>query len=460
MNKYPINWSRLVLSDLQINQWRGESYLYKLVGIVGSWRESSWLLQWGESIGAVLISLILTLAPFVSNNLLGMLLGLVGVYWMLLTIADRGQTFVTPIHLLVILYWAIVTVAVAFSPVKAEAFHGWLKLTLYLAMFFLSARVLQSPRLLSIVITVFLHVALIVGAYGVRQQFFGVQQLATWNDPSSVLANDTRVYSYLENPNLLAAYLLPAIALSIAAFFVWRGWLPKALALTMVVVDSACLYFTDSRGGWIGLVGLLALFFLMLQYWWRDYLPPFWRTWLLPLVFGSFAAVLVVSIIFVEPLRLRFFSIFAGREDSSNNFRINVWDSVLQMIADRPILGIGPGNEAFNKIYPIYMKPKFTALSAYSIYLETAVESGLIGLSCFLWFLTVTFSQGVRLLSQCRQQQNPQGFWLMAAIAGMTGLLIHGFTDTVWYRPQVNTLWWLMVAIIASFYNRFRIIDN
>jgi len=31
--------------------------------------------------------------------------------------------------------------------------------------------------------------------------------------------------------------------------------------------------------------------------------------------------------------------------------------------------------------------------------------------------------------------------------------MTHGFVDTVWYRPEVNMLWWLMVAIIASFYN-------
>lgn len=449
-----INWSRLVLSDIQVNQWRSASYLYKWVGIVDRWRDESWILRWGETIGALLICLILGLAPFIPNSLLGMLLGLGGIYWILLTISDKRENIsATPIHLLVILYWSIVTVAVAFSPVKVEAFHGWLKLTLYLGMFFLSARILQSPRLLSLITTVFLHVALIVGAYGVRQQFFGVRQLATWNDPTSVLANETRVYSYLGNPNLLAAYLLPAIALSIAALFLWRGLWRKSLALTMVIVDSACLYFTDSRGGWLGMVALLIVFFLMLQYWWRDYLPSFWRKWLLPLVFGGFAAVIVLGIIFVEPLRLRFFSIFAGREDSSNNFRINVWESVLQMIQARPIIGIGPGNEAFNKIYPLYMKPKFTALSAYSIYLETAVESGLLGFSCFLWFLLVTFIQGLRRFRQYHQEQNPQGLWLIAALAGITGILTHGFFDTVWYRPEVNTLWWLMVAIIASAYN-------
>jgi len=38
------------------------------------------------------------------------------------------------------------------------------------------------------------------------------------------------------------------------------------------------------------------------------------------------------------------------------------------MILDRPIIGIGPGHDAFNKIYPLYQLPAL-ALSAYSIFL-------------------------------------------------------------------------------------------
>jgi len=32
-------------------------------------------------------------------------------------------------------------------------------------------------------------------------------------------------------------------------------------------------------------------------------------------------------------------------------------------------------------------------------------------------------------------------------------MLGHNVGDTVWYRPEVNTLWWLMVALIASYYH-------
>ena len=47
---------------------------------------------------------------------------------------------------------------------------------------------------------------------------------------------------------------------------------------------------------------------------------------------------------------------------------------------------------------------------------------------------------------------NRQGYWLIGAIATCSGMLVHGLVDTVWYRPQVSTLWWLCMAIIASFY--------
>jgi putative inorganic carbon (hco3(-)) transporter len=310
--------------------------------------------------------------------------------------------------------------------------------------------------LLSWIVTIFLHVSLVVSGYGIRQQIYGVEQLATWNDPTSELAQQTRVFSYLGNPNLLASYLLSAVSLSVAAIFVWRGWLQKSLAATMIIVNCACLFFTGSRGGWIGMLALSAAFLLLLYYWFINYFSPFWRRWLLPIVFGGLAALIIVAVLMVEPLRMRVMSIFAGREDSSNNFRMNVWMAAIDMIRDRPILGIGPGNEAFNKVYPLYMRPRFTALSAYSIWLDTLIETGFVGVSCFLWLIAVTITQGVRIIGRLRDNNNARGLWLIAAIASMVGILAHGCVDTVFHRPEVNTLWWLMVAIIASQYQEVR----
>ncbi len=450
-------WQQLTLSSVPLKQYITSSYLHRLlVGLLSSWRQTSILLRWGDAIAVALLSLVYILAPFVSNGLIGLLLLACVGFWLLLTISDEpansNATGITPIHLLIFLYWGIATIATALSPVKKAAFAGWTKLTLYLLLFALCARLLKSSRIRSWLIAVYLHISLIVSVNGLRQWFFGAKALATWVDPESSLSKTTRIYSYLGNPNLLAGYILPAVILSFIAIFAWRSGFTKALALTMFIVNSACLVLTFSRGGWIGLVASFLVLLVLLLYWWSIDMPPFWRTWSLPILLISLGIVSVLAVLFVPPVRERVLSIFAGRGDSSNNFRINVWMAAIEMIKDRPVIGIGPGNSAFNKIYPLYQRPNFTALSAYSVFLEIAVETGLIGFVCFIWLLIVTFNSGLLQLRRLRQQRNVQGLWLIAGIVALVGMLGHGVVDTVWYRPQVNTLWWLMVGLVASYW--------
>jgi len=409
-------------------------------------------MQWSEPIGTAILGAVLAIAPFVSTDLVGILLTLCFAFFGLITLCDPSRFGLTPVHLPVLLYWLVSSLAVASSPVPDYALKGWFKLTLYLGFFLLAARVLRSPRLRSWLITLMLLVGLITGVYGIQQSIVGVEELATWTDPTSASADTSRIYSYLGNPNLFAGYLIPSVAFSAAAFLNWTRWLPKLLAIVIFAVNAIALVLTFSRGGWIGLVASGFVSTLLWVWWNRDRLPAQLQRWALPGIVGLSAAVVLFAIAVIEPIRLRVFSMFSGRGDSSNNFRINVWMAVLDMIRDHPLTGIGPGNSAFNKIYPLYMRPKFSALSSYSILLEVTVEAGVIGLLSFLWLLLVTVTQAVTQMKRLRSQANLDGYWLIAAIATVIGLMGHGLVDTVFYRPPIQTLWWLVLAIVASFY--------
>ena len=429
--------------------------MWRLLGFLRQWRQGSWLLQWHQEIGAVWLTAVFALAPFVPNSLTGLLAIGCGGFWLLLTLSDdlKNSRF-SPIYLLVFLFWGITVIATAMSPVKMAAVPGLVKMTLYLFVFVLAERVVRTPRLRSWLIAVYLHAAIVVSIYGVRQKFFGAEALATWVDPTSTTAEEVRVYSYLGNPNLLGAYILPALIFSLCALVAWQGWGAKLLAATMLVVHCACMYWTGCRGAWIGLVLAIFVMAMMSLYWLLPYLPRFWQIWIFPLTVGTIFGAVFLGILVVTPLRNRVLSTFAGRADSSNNFRINVWESVQKMIHKRPVLGIGPGNAAFNKIYPLFQKPNYTALSAYSIYLETLVETGFVGFASFMWLVALIFQQGWVQLRKLRRLQSREVWWLMGAIATIVGMLIHGVVDTVWYRPEVNTVWWLMVAIVASYYRQ------
>ena len=452
-------WQRLTLSDLALDGVINASYIHRWVGSLKSWRQQSWLMQWGDEIGAILTSFVFLLAPFeksipgLSTETVGLLMIAVAAYWVLLTLADEQAGGVTPIHVTVLVFWAISAVSTALSPARNAAIGGLSKLSLYLLLFVMLARLCRSSRIRDWLIAIYLHVALFVSVYGVHQSIYGAKQLANWVDAESTLAKTTRVYSYIGNPNQLAAYLLPAICFSVAAYFIWQGWARKSLAIVMVVTNTYCLQVTYCRGAWIGaIVGILVAAGLV-YYWLRPTLPKFWKSWALPIALGVILVIGGVAILAIPLLRDRVLSIFSGSNDSSNNVRLEVWKAVRNMIQARPLLGFGPGDRVFKQIYPVYQtSPRFSATGAYSVFLETIVEVGYIGFTCLIWMLIVTSNWAFQGLRQLRQTRDSAAFWLMAAIVSMVATIVQGATDTVWYRPDIQTLWWLTIAIIASFY--------
>jgi putative inorganic carbon (hco3(-)) transporter len=447
-------WQRLTLVDLSpIERWLGGSYFYRAIGSLKAWRAGSLLIRWGDELGALLVAAAIVLSPFVSTEITGTILIGVAALWLVLSLADDRLRGITPIHVTLFAFWAVSALSAVLSNHKQAAFEGLIKLSLYLFLFLMLARIFRSQRIRNWSIAIYLLVAAAVSAYGVNQSIYGAKQLATWVDADSTLANTTRVYSYLNNPNLLAGYLLPAIAFSVVAVFMWQSRFHKALALVMTVISLYCLQATYCRGAWIGLGVMLVVTILLLYYWFCPRLPQFWQRWTLPIALGSIFGGLGLAFIVSPLMRDRVLSIFAARGDSSNNFRINVWIAVKQMIQDRPLLGIGPGDRVFKKVYPIYqVNPKFSALGAYSVFIETIVETGFIGFTCFIWSIVVMFDVACRQLTRLRKLNDPQAYWLMGAIVALVGTVCQGFVDTVWYRPEIQMLWWFCAAIIAGFY--------
>ncbi len=450
-------WDRLTVLGIPLSQWWTGSVLSKVPGLLQPWRKGSTLLQWSEPLAVALLSLAFGTAPYFGPQTgpIGLMLFAIGAFWLLLRLSDPPALAdrVTPTHLLLLLYWLIATAATLISPVRSAALDGWLKLTLYFLLFALLARVLRAPRYRSWLVGVYLFTALSVAIYGLRQVFFGAEALATWTDAESDLANTTRVYSYLRNPNLLAGYLLPAIPLGLAAALRWRSWGPKAVALTITLMSAFCLVQTYSRAGWIGLVVEDLVLCVLWVYWWaRPQHPGVWWRSALPIALGSQVALLAVAVLAVPKLRARALSIFAWRGDSSNNVRINVWKASLRMAQDYPVLGIGPGNDAFNRVYPLYQEAGYTALGTYCVPLEIALETGLVGLAVYLCLVAVTLWGAVRSLQRLHQQRDPEAFWLIGALTVVAGLMAQGLFDTVWYRPQVQMLWWLCIALLVSFW--------
>lgn len=349
----------------------------------------------------------------------------------------------------VILFFGANIVATAASHYLNPAIHGLAKVLVYVATYFYLTGVLRNaPRRKVFIVSSLIAAAFAVSLYGLYQYKIGVQPLATWEDPT-VETKGTRIYSTLLNPNLLAGYLVPlsplALALAFSSFAAKRPWLgvPALIATATIAVATV---LTGSRGGYIGLfVAGLAVSAMAVTKMWTE--KPRAR----PVIAGVCIVapvLLVIGLHFVPSFEQRLTSIFAGSEHSSNAFRMNVWRSSLRMLKDNWWFGIGPGNQVFRLAYGLYMRSGFDALGTYCVPLELAVESGIFGLSSFGLLLLSLFSRGHQ--SFWSNSAGPSRWLTAGAVAAIVGMMAHGLVDTVFFRPQVQFIFWLAVALIVT----------
>ena len=421
---------------------------------------SPWLLRWQGALaglpsgpltsrlpllaGVVLCALMAGL-PLVTRGGLSLLILAAGLLWLTWALRTPAGPL-GAINSWLLLLLGIAVVATGCSPVPLAAFKGLLKLLSYLGVYALMRQLLaEAPQWWNRIVAALLAGQLVSAVLAIRQLYGDTAELARWADPNSVADGTIRVYGPLENPNLLAGYLIPILPIALVALLRWRSWPQRLFAATALVLGSIALFLSYSRGGWLGMLAALGALVLLLVLRQTRQWPPLWRRLFPLLLLLGAVAVLVVAVTQVEPLRIRVLSLVAGREDSSNNFRINVWLAAIDMIQARPWLGIGPGNTAFNLIYPLYQQPKFNALSAYSVPLELLVEGGVPYLLAALGLLVASLRAGLAQL----KGESSWALPALAAVAAIAGLGMQGITDTIFFRPEVQLTGWFCLASLA-----------
>ena len=337
---------------------------------------------------------------------------------------------------LLLVYFLFVLISVAGSSLLYLSLKGFFKTLTYFGFYVSLVHYFKDNR--DKIKYIFWAYALCVAFETVvafLQNFAAVDEISGWQDTSRLNPEEvmTRVYGTLKpyNPNLFGGYMLACIPALIT--------LPKRFGIPIALCASVALILTGCRGSYIGYFFQLLLLVAVLY----KFLEPKFKKMFATIVAGV-GAFIFCFMMSVSALRARIISIFAMRSDSSNSFRFNVYNSCIDMFKDNWLLGIGVGNQNFREIYGLYMKTGFDALSAYNIYLEIAVESGIFAFLAFLGFVVLIIKYALN---------NLKNVYVLAALVSIVGILLHGFVDTVFFRPQIQFTFWVMVATIRGFYD-------
>ena len=407
----------------------------------------------------IFLSILLTIFAglFCSTNIIGYCIFLTLFLSVINLFIDKRQFFEPKAFDAALFIFLIISMISMFnSTLPMASLKGFMKTLTYIGFYF-SAIQFFSNNKSKIKHTVIFAAGCVLfeSIIAIIQNYTDVLPLASWQDLSHINPEDvlSRAFGTLKpyNPNLLAAYLVvgfPMLLCTAFSSFIENNKKFAFFSCFASIISALAIIFTGSRGAYLALGAMIfALGFISYQIIFKDFdnnkFKKYWKI----IVFG-FSGIFILFVLSSPAILKRILSIFVMRGDSSTSFRMNVYKASFEMFKDNPLLGIGLGNTTFREIYGYYMLSGFDALSAYSIYLETAVETGILGLCAFLSFLFLLLKPSIKFIMT--KNEIGQKIFVSCCVLSLVGAMVHGFFDTVFFRPQVQTLFWLVVAILNT----------
>lgn len=281
-----------------------------------------------------------------------------------------------------------------------------------------------------------LFAAVIVVGYGFIQAIMATDiQSQAWVDTEQFADLKFRVYSTLENPNLLAGFIVMMNAFFLGFAYKIKDRRTRTVLFVLFAIFTACLGLTYSRGAWLSLLAVMVAGSISYG---RN---SWWFVILIPLALFFF------SDTFAE----RIMSVFHP-VDTSASLRMALWESTIAMIRDYPLTGIGWG--AYLWTYPAYdffiQNPDVKIYHAHNMYLHLMAEVGIIAFFVFMAIIVRTVCLAVRIAKRTTDRWSAG--LAMGIIAAILSLLVNGMTDHILFNIQLSMFYWMMVAVTALLY--------
>ncbi len=335
-------------------------------------------------------------------------------------------------------------------------YQGLLTLVLYIAFFYVARGVVCRPGRVPWLFGAVMVGASIVSAYAIAQ---GLGLDPIWHGQ----LQSGRVFSTIGQANALAGYLVLAIPLALAlAVFALRarrrsdiGIGTAGLAASVLMVVA--LFLTVSRGGFLGLVVVLAV---LGAGWWAVIHPrregdhprsvvPIVAT--LVVLAGLGLAVSPAARSTVSGTWNRVLAIRDGSSTDSTSSHLQQWRVAVRIAGDHPLVGTGP--ETFPEVFPAYSHRVLTPAQAsifdryrvespHNVFLAYAAGSGIPALLAYLWLLGAVAVAAVRSLRE-RRASRPVRLALVAVLAAAAG---HVTTDA-FMSAEVTGSWIFYVLL-------------
>jgi len=258
--------------------------------------------------------------------------------------------------------------------------YGFFPLLGFCGLYFATVQV-SDENFLRKLAFVLITTATIVSIYGILQTF-GIKIFLRMTNSGG------KPWSTMGNTIFLAAFLLMVFFLCLGLFFTVQNKLKFYLILPFFIITYT-LFVTYARGAYLALFIGLVLFLI--------------SSYKILLRYSLFLILLFLIILFSFPkIQERLFSSFDVKNDSASLARIEGWKTAINIIKDKPFLGIGP--DSFVVGFRKYRRPEYIKYAGagtiqgtcHNEFLQIATNCGLFGLLVYLWILYSIFKMGLK----------------------------------------------------------------
>ena len=328
-----------------------------------------------------------------------------------------------------IYYYAFIYLfATLTSMTRQASFLGGILTVCFILFSIVLSNAIETKKQFNVLLFFFICVGVLVAFYGFYQFMFPHKFSGVWHDVNMFDDIQFRVYSTLENPNVLGEYFLLVLPFTAAFCINSKSWFNRIFFAGCAGIMLLCLVLTYSRGCYIGIMAAIAVFLVL---WDRRF------------IFLGIIGLLMLPFVLPETIINRFLSI-GNMADSSTSYRVYIWLGTIAMLKDYWFCGIGPGAAAFNQVYPLYAYNSISAPHSHNLFLQIMCDTGIVGLVVFLILMIQYYRMTCGALSRETKKENK--LLLIASISAVTGFMVQSMSDYTFYNYRVMLLFWVCIG--------------
>lgn len=383
---------------------------------------------------ALFIFLMLTIKHEYWNNLYAFIGAFAfSIIYFILYLSGKNVSFnVKGLSFSVVAFILAVISSVFISPVFFDSLRIGLLFIASVMFMVIIWGLIQDEKTLKCLVGVIIAALCVMSLYAIYQNHIGIEIDELLTDTITNRGMPGRAYSTFQNPNNFAQVIVMIIPFIYAMIISSKSKWAKLAFLFSFALSMIALGLTYSRSCYIAFAISTLVFAFIYD----------WRL-IIPIGVIAFLAFPLLP----DSIINRIFTI-GSLKDTSNSYRVYLWEGVIKLIKHTGISGVGIGPEAFKSAYSSFANVwAAKAPHSHMLYMELFLEIGLIGFISYFAMMYMAIKKGFRYVKKTSKTLKCM---IIASISSFFGISFTACAEYIWFYPRVMVVFFIVIGILLA----------